>query len=195
MDSNLDRFRQNQILSLNSYLTYMAIVSAYPTEYFAMKSMADLDMSDFARHPIWSEYYEHPERDEIIQWGVDPVKLDGLLKLYHDGNTHAVYTVLRPYPLPDRMYIYIKARFQSVDGDTFDGYVMNDDVSFFALFVRNDEFTFTRGSALSDLNTKEQQRLRETLAKPNLKLFPLEYQTDFLDEADQPICGMIENIG
>ena len=173
----------------------MAIVSAYPTECFAMKSMSDIDASDFARHPIWSEYYEHPERDEIIEWGVDPSHLDSLLAAHHDGNTHAVYTVLRPYPLPDRMRIYIKAQFHSADGDEFAGYVMNDDALFFVLFADGDEFSFTRGSALPDLNTKELERLRITLSNPDVQLFPIEYRTDFLTDTDQPICGVIENVG
>ncbi len=100
------------------------IASVYDPALFVMKSLNDLDASDIVRHPIWSEYYDYTERQEILDWGVSPDVLDRLLAEHHTGNVHAVYTVLKPIPLPDRMRLYIRARFTTADGDEYDGYVV-----------------------------------------------------------------------
>lgn len=109
----------------------MAITEQFPASKFRMVSMRELGPEQFEYHPIWSEFYDHDERDEIIEWGVDPVQLEAELARHHTGDEHAAYTVLKPYPLPERMRLYICAKFTTPDGVVFDGYVMDSDAFVF----------------------------------------------------------------
>lgn len=169
----------------------MPITSVYQPESFAMKSIADLHATDFVRHPLWSEYYEYTERQEILDWGVDAAHLDKLLSQHHSGNTHAVYTVLKPYPLPDRMRIYIRSCFTTANGDCFDGYVVNDDAYCFSIFACGHEYSFGRNRVLDEFSIRALANLRASLNAPNYQLFPLRYETEILDDEDRLIAGVI----
>lgn len=160
-----------------------------------MKSIAELHPMDFVRHPLWSEYYDHTERQEILEWGVDAAHLDQLLAQYHTGNTHAFYTVLKPHPLPDRMRIYIRTSFTTPNGDCFDGYVVNDDAYCYSVFVCGREYSFRRDRVLDEFSIKALADLRASLNTPNYQLFPLRYETEILDLEDRLIAGVILNGG
>ena len=180
---------------LKRYPTEMPITSAYHPDVFAMKSLADLDASDFARHPIWSEYYDYTERQDILDWGVPPSVLDGLLAVHHTGNVHAVYTVLKPFPLPDRMRLYIRAKFTTEDGDAFDGYVVNDDAYYYSIFTRGQEFSFGRNGNLDEFDRQSLDALRASLDNPAFQLLPLKFNTDILDDSGNRIGGTIVDGG
>jgi hypothetical protein len=173
----------------------MPITSEYQPDCFAMKSLADLDASDFERHPLWSEYYDYTERQEILDWGVDASYLDQLLAQHHTGNTHAVYTVLKPHPLPDRMRLYIRARFTTTNGDSFDGYVVNDDAYCYSIFACGHEYSFGRRRIVHEFSVKALANLRVALNAPDFQLLPLRYDTDFLDDENRLIAGVIPDGG
>ncbi len=177
------------------YPTEMPITSAYQPDCFVMKSLADLDASDFVRHPLWSEYYDYTERQDILDWGVDAAHLDQLLAQHHSGNTHAVYTVLKPYPLPDRMRVYIRSQFTTPNGECFDGYVVNDDAYCYSIFARGQEYTFGRDRILDEFSIRALADLRVALNAADFQLLPLRYETDILDDEDRLIAGVIPDGG
>jgi hypothetical protein len=88
---------------------------------------SELSKEHFEEYPVWSEYYDYEEFDEIVGWGIDKDWLEKELKLKDDGSEHCVYTVLQTSPLPDRMRIFIKAAFRTYSGAELTGYVMNED--------------------------------------------------------------------
>ena len=75
----------------------MAITDHYLPDVFALVPMSELSKHHFDLHPIWSEHYDYDERDEIIDWGVDPRWLAEELDRVHTGNDHCAYPILRPY--------------------------------------------------------------------------------------------------
>jgi hypothetical protein len=167
----------------------MAIKTVYPPSLFTLVPMSQLSKRHFDVHPLWSEHYDFCEREEIVGWGVDRSWLEAELERLDDGGEHCAYPILRPYPLPDRMRLYIKARFTTSAGAKLDGYVMNDDAYVVTLFAGDDEFMFSRHPALDDLNTESLHGLRRAIAGSDDPVFPLRYETDFIGHDGRLIEG------
>jgi hypothetical protein len=148
--------------------------------------ISELSARHFELHPMWSEYYDFDERHEIISWGVDRKWLEAALERVHDGSDHCAYPILRPYPLPARMRLYMKARITTAGGARLDGYIMNEDAFVVTLFAGENEFSFSRHSGL---NAQPIEGLRHALAAPGDPVLPLRYETDFLGQDDRLIQG------
>lgn len=168
----------------------MAITSSYSPEIFTLVLMSQLSKRHFDLHPIWSEYYDFEEREEIVSWGVNREWLEQELENIHTGNDHCAYPILRPYPLPERMRLYIKALFVAANGMRLDGYVMNDDAFVVTLFAEDDDHVFSRHPALADLNAVELGILRKAIGLSDDAIFPLKYETDFFGSNDALIAGI-----
>lgn len=167
----------------------MAIIEPYPSDVFTLVPMSQLSKQHFDLHPIWSEYYDYDEREEIVSWGINPEWLEHELQQVHNGSDHCAYPILRPYPLPDRMRLYIKARFVTIGGTKLDGYIMNDDAFVVTLFADGGMFDFSRHPALDELNSRSLHALKMAIERDNDPIFSLQYETDFLREDDSPIAG------
>ncbi|MCA9015377.1 MAG: hypothetical protein KDA77_08615 [Planctomycetaceae bacterium] len=140
-------------------------------------------------HPIWSEHYDYCERQEIVEWGIDPIWLAAELERVHDGSDHCAYPILRPYPFPDRMRVYIKARFTTADGCLLEGYVINEDAYVISFFIDNEKFSFSRYFSLKERDEDQLERIKTLLPDSSGPLFPVKYETDFLDSEDRLIAG------
>ena len=167
----------------------MAITATYPADVFTLVPMSQLSKRHFDLHPIWSEHYDYDEREEIVSWGVDREWLERELDRVHDGSDHCAYPILRPYPLPDRMRLYVRARFVTAGGTRLDGYVMNEDAFVVTLFGGGGEYTFSSHSALGGLNGRSLRGLQAALGRTDDPVFPLRYETDFLGSDDALIAG------
>ena len=170
------------------------MIGTYPLEFFALVPMSQLSRQHFEQYPVWSEYYDHDEREEIISWGIDREWLERELSRVHDGNDHCAYPILRPHPLPDRMRLYIRARFVTAGGARLDGYVMNDDASVATLFAGEGEYAFSRHLSLEDLNAASLRGLRTIIGFEDDPIFPLGYETDFVGPDYAPIEGMFSTM-
>ena len=168
----------------------MGITAQYSPDIFTLVPMSALCKRHFESHPIWSEHYDFDEREEIVAWGVDPQWLASELERVDTGDDHCAYPILRPYPLPERMRLYMRAGITTKDGRTFVGYVMNEDAYVLSIFANDDEFCFSRNRMLGDMNDEELQRMAATLGCSPASLFPVKYETDFLDSDDKAIAGV-----
>lgn len=169
----------------------MAITRTYPPDVFKMVPMSQLSKRHFDLHPIWCELYDYDEREDIVSWGVNREWLERELDRVGNGSDHSAYPILRPYPLPVRMRLYIRARFVTAGGTKLDGYVMNDDAFVVTLFEGDGdtEYTFSRHSLFGDLNSQSLRALRCTIGRGDDPVFPLRYETDFLGPNDALIAG------
>jgi len=150
----------------------------------------ELSEQHFDEYPVWSEFYEYDELEEIVSWGVD---CDWLMKEWqekHSGSEHCVYTVLQTEPLPERMRIYVKADVTTATGIKLKGYVMGEDAFGIGVFVKGQEFFFTRASAFeSERDEKERLELQNMISDSKEAIFPLTYKTDFKDCEGKLIAG------
>lgn len=167
----------------------MAITSSYPPDIFQLVLMTELSKRHFDLHPIWSELYDFEEREEIVSWGVDREWLEREIERVQTGNVHCAYPILRPYPLPHRMRLYVKARFVTAGGTKLDGFVMNNNAFVVKLFAGAGQYWFSRNTDLSDFNDQSLRELKETIAQPDDPIFPLRYETDFLGHDGALIAG------
>lgn len=157
--------------------------------------MSALSKQHFDSHPIWSEHYDYEEREEIIAWGINPQWLASELERVHTGNDHCAYPILRPYPLPERLRLYVRAMITSNDGRTFAGYVMNEEAYVLSIFANEEKFTFSSNGHLSDLNGKELERFARSIGHSGNNLFPVRYQTEFLNSEGNLIEGVFSLSG
>jgi len=67
---------------------------------------------------------------------------------------------------------------------------MNEDAYVLSIFANEDQFSFSRNAMLADLNEKELRRLAAALRCSRGGLFPVKFETDFLDSQDNPIEGV-----
>lgn len=167
----------------------MAITTQFDPHLFRLVRMSELSRQHFNDHPIWPEYYDPDELAEIASWGVDPVWLNQQLADTNDGNDHWAYPILRPYPLPERMRLYIKARFSTAGGATLDGFIMNQDAFCITLFLPGDDLVFSRHPLFATEMARQTIALRHTLHRTDDPIFPMRYQTEFLARDNTPIAG------
>jgi hypothetical protein len=168
----------------------MAIKTVYPPSIFMLVPKSQLSRRHFDLHPIWSEHYDGDEREEIVQWGVDRRWLEAELARVDSGDDHCAYPILRPYPLPYRMRIYIKARFTTPAGSTLDGYVVNDAAYAIGLFVGEDEFFSSSHPIFKKDNVDLRDQLQQAIGRLEDPIFPLRYETDFIGHDGTLIAGL-----
>jgi len=152
--------------------------------------MSQLSKQHFDLHPIWSEHYDYEEREEIVSWGVDQEWLEQELERVHHGNDHCAYPILRPYPLPERMRLFVKARFVSAAGTRLDGYIMNNDAFVVTLFTGGNRHEFSRHPLLGELNALSLRALQKAIGRGGDAVFPLHYETDFFGSDGTLIAGV-----
>jgi hypothetical protein len=61
---------------------------------FCLIPTSELDERHFHQWPVWSEYYEPDEIEEITSWGIQPEQFHEQLRALRLGNEHAAYPVL-----------------------------------------------------------------------------------------------------
>lgn len=121
--------------------------------------------------------------------GVDRNWLDQALATTHDGNDHCAYPILKPYPLPERMRLYIQARLTTAGGTKLEGYVMNDNAATLTVFVGDDAWHFARNATFASDNERACATLKQAACSADDPVFPMAYETDFLGDDDRLIQG------
>lgn len=76
---------------------------------FLVLPASELSERHFDEWPVWSEYYDFDELDDVELWGLDPKEVLKQFQANERGNEHCVYTLLEANPFPDRMRIFIRA--------------------------------------------------------------------------------------
>lgn len=144
--------------------------------------------ADFEMAPAWSEHYDLEELDVIASWGVDRSWVAQQFRAMDTGGAHPNYTILDLDRLPhDNRRIFLKAEFQHRSGKKIDGYIMNDDAYCIGLFLRSDDFIFSRNSLLRSMMLPKKEEAEVELGVA--ELFPLAYRTRFLDRQGKPVAG------
>jgi hypothetical protein len=156
---------------------------------FRLIPESEFSWEHLEEYPAWSEYYDYDEREEIVEWGIDAAWLEEEIERKHDGSNHAMYPLLQTNPLPPRMRIYLRARFRTPNGQSLSGYVINDDAYCIGIFVGGRQFTFNWRHGDNEWTRRDRATLQRLLPDPGDPLFPLFYETDFMDEDGRRIEG------
>jgi hypothetical protein len=158
---------------------------------FRLVSEEDFGPVHLDEYPVWSEFYDHAERNEIVAWGIDAAWLDAELAAYHTGNAHPVYPLWEVNPFPPRMRIFIRAQFKTAAGQELHGYIVNEDAHpAIAIFYGSETFYFNR--LLCTDGEQEAAHLRAALPDSSDPIFPLRYEADFTDTDGEPIAGTFD---
>lgn len=158
---------------------------------FRLVPESDFSYRHLREYPVWSEFYDPEERDEIIGWGIDAEWLDQELARHHHGSDHAVYPLLERNPFPARMRIFIRARFRTAGGQSLSGWIVNEDASPSVWIVQDGkEFGFNRN--LPDWADDDARALRRSLPDPTDPVFPLAFEADFTDATGEMIRGTFD---
>jgi hypothetical protein len=159
---------------------------------YKLVSESQLAKEHFDEYPVWARFEEPSDIDEIVGWGIDREWLVRELETKHDGSNHAMYPVLRTDPLPDPLYLYIRASFLTPDDMPFEGYLLGAEAIVISIFFSGGLYTFTRNKWLHELNQKGLARIGEAIGDSNLVISPLRYWTEFRDSSGRLIEGVFE---
>lgn len=151
--------------------------------------MSHLGKAHFEEWPVWSEYYDFDELEEIEEWGIAPATFWAELKALNLGNEHAAYPALRYDPLPVRMRIYIKARFTTQRGDVLSGFVINEDAYSLGIFIGDEELGFN--VSLPSFWPEMLERLARHLHARPEELLPIHFEADVKTAEGVRIAGFL----
>lgn len=149
--------------------------------------MSALSKDHFAEWPVWSEFYDYDELEEIESWGVSVKQFLADIEQLNLGNEHAAYPMLKLDPIPDRMRVYIKAQFTCSDGRKLDGYVINEGTYAFCIFVNQDEFFFNLN--LEQMFQSSLQSLAYRVESTINAVKPVSFETGFFNTEGTQIAG------
>ena len=138
---------------------------------------------------MWSEYYDWEEIEDIERWGLNKDEVLEIFEKNSPENEHCVYTLLESNPFPERMRIFIRANLTTSQGIELKGYVMNEDAFCLGVFHDDKEFIFSRHPLLEIANQGQENELARSLAVETETLFPMRYETQFLDKDGEQIMG------
>ncbi|KPA87851.1 hypothetical protein PF66_05809 [Pseudomonas asplenii] len=155
---------------------------------FRVLPQSQLDEEAFDDYPVWSEYYDHEEIDDVVRWGLDRELVLQLFKVNAAGNEHCVYTLLESNPFPLRMRLFVRASIETADGKRLKGYVVNEDAYCLTIFHEGESFHFSTHPLLKDLNQEHERALLAALGN-EAQVFPVRYHTEFNDTDGQLIAG------
>lgn len=159
---------------------------------YDFKIVRDLTRTNFDEYPVWSEYYDYDELEEIRSWGVNENKINQLLSISEEGNEHPYYSVPNFDILPDRMRLFIKVVFTTPYGRKLDGFIINPSPIVIGIFCNHKAMCFNQNLQecwnLSEINVKKFYRIEKE------SIFPLKYSTNFLDSQKNKIEGLVKKL-
>lgn len=160
---------------------------------FKIVKSKDFKPACFSFHPLWSEYYDFDELDEIKSWGLDLNKqeiLDALMKKEENGS-HPHYTVpIEVFP-PSRMRYFTKATFTTQNGYKLKGAIMNEGEMVIIIFLSMEEDV--RLSKHPIFKNERKKRLTRIAKRFNIEieeLYKLRFETEITDQKGNNISGI-----
>ena len=158
-------------------------------ERFKVLPQCRLSESHFDDFPVWSEFYDPEELEDIARWGLDRNQILELIEKNSTGNEHCVYTLLEANPFPERMRIFIRAKLRTKVGVILKGYVMNEGAFCLGVFHNGKEFIFSRHPMLEKENNNHEMELAHSMGVKPGTIFPVHYETEFTSRQGNVIAG------
>lgn len=148
-------------------------------------STEELSENHFEVHPIWCEYYEPFEIDEIVRWwGIDKEWLWSIIEpsLEGDRHMHPYYIIPTDIELPKHEFIYLKTSLQTASGYHMNGFFSivkegdKQEITSLTIFMNKNSFHFYKNSLFDDENTENLQALSQevNIEVKDLQLFNFE---------------------
>jgi hypothetical protein len=156
---------------------------------FALLPIRELSPKHFAEHPVWADYEEPGNIDQIVGWGVP--RADVVRELERVSYSDAfMFPVLRTRPLPSFRFLYLSAALTAADGTQFSGYVLGAHPYCVAVFHGDESFMFNLN--LPDMAENQLSRLRHLSGLRLAPFFPLHYSTQFHRGDGEPVVGVFD---
>ncbi|MES2459640.1 MAG: hypothetical protein V4671_03595 [Armatimonadota bacterium] len=159
---------------------------------FRLISASEFSYKHLEEYPVWSEFYDYDEREEILGWGIDETWFDQEFTKHHDGSDHAMYPLLEVNPFPTRERIYVSARFHTPAGQSLLGYVILKIDAAPVLYIFHDGQEFGFSTVFPNQANKDREKLQRLLTDPKDPIFPLMYETEFTDKERRTIEGIFD---
>jgi hypothetical protein len=143
---------------------------------FTLISWLELSPRHFKQYPVWAEYSEPDDINEIVSWGLERRAVVHQLEQTGFSDQH-VFPVLKTDPLPCFRFLFLKAEFRAADGARLTGYVIGQRPYCVGVFAAAECFLFNEN--LPEMAGEQIDRLRRAARLPLTPFFPLRYSTAF----------------
>lgn len=149
----------------------------------------DLIPIKFFEYPIWSEYYDFDELDEIENWGFDKMTVYEELKFMFVDQQHPYYAVpIAEFPV-ERMRYFTKAKFRTLNNKELSGYIMNEGEFAISIFTGETAEILTKQKLLWDDHEGSLKRIAAFYKIEIFELFELRYETEIPINVESRIRG------
>ncbi len=158
---------------------------------FRIITARELTPAMFELHPIWAEYYEPEEIDDIVSWGYDKEKTTQEMFSKFYNQEHPYYTVpIEQFP-PIVNQFFTKADLVTKNGTNLRGAVMDHGELVLSIFIDEQrDITLSSHPNLYDLVKKEIMRLSLELNMDPTEFEEIKFKTTVQDQKGKPIEGV-----
>jgi hypothetical protein len=148
---NKDAYNSQRELFINSYPELLEILQHDYKSFkynFRIIKADEFNAERFKEYPLWSEYYDFDELNEIEEWGYNKESILQELKTKEIENQHPYYTApIESFPL-ERMRYFTRSKFRTINNIELDGAIMNTGELVIMLFLGNDYEILNRNPLL-----------------------------------------------
>ena len=156
---------------------------------FEIVESEKLTVEKFREYPIWSEYYDFNELDEIEDWGFNRDAILQELKIKEIESQHPYYTVpISDFP-PERMRYFTKAKFKTINGLELDGAIMNEGNGVIAIFLNNEYISISNHPSLQDWRIKSLKKISSHYNISLSELNQLDFETEIPKDVEKRMKG------
>lgn len=138
---NKKAYEQKRKLFVDSYPEMLEILQKDYDSFkfnFQIINYQEFNITSFCEYPIWSEYYDYTELNQLVEWGFDKNLVFQQLQQKQINNNHPFYTVpISSFPL-NRMRYFTKSTFRTRENYKLNGAIMNNGEMVILLFLDNE---------------------------------------------------------
>ena len=186
-------FQKRRKLFEDSYFELLEILQKeYDSFQYNFKIIESRKLSPdkFREYPLWSEYYDFEEIEDIQGWGFKKDDVIKELKKKEIDGHHPLYTApICEFPII-RLRYFTKTKFKTKEGAVLEGAIMNDGSSVIYIFIGDEYLTINNHPLLRELNNKSLQKISNFYRLPMISLNQLEFETEIPVDKDKRIKGI-----
>jgi len=161
---------------------------------FEIIKATELKPIKFLEYPIWSEFYDYEELEEIANWGFNKIVVQQKMKVMEINQQHPYYTVpISKFPI-NRIRYFTKSKFKTKSNLELSGYIMNEGEFGIGIFMGEEEELFTKQSLIGNDHIECLRRISQFYEYDISDLDELKYETEIPFDKEKRIRGTFKLI-
>lgn len=190
---NEKAFNEKRTLFERSYPELLAILqkdySSFKYNFRIIRSN-EFNSNRFKEYPLWSEFYDYDELNEIEEWGYDKELTLKEFTIKNIQGQHPYYSApIASFPL-ERMRYFTKSKFITKNNFELDGIIMNEGDLAIGIFIDDEIEILSNHPTLHDLMKNNLEKIANHFQIKTENLTKLKFETVIPKENKNKIRGI-----